>query len=88
MKLPKFEVRLSTEEEILIFSEEFGNECSLNPEVRFFTMDVQDESYAIFAIKMLEEKLEIKVLFFIILEHSLKDEVNIYITFSVNLQKK
>lgn len=81
MKLPKFEVRLSTEEEILIFLEKFGNECSLNPEVRFFTMDVQDESYAIFAIKMLEEKLEIKVLFFIILEHSLKDEVNIYNVF-------
>lgn len=75
---PKFELRYSTEEEILLFSEEFSNECRLNPEIRFFTIYVQDESYAIFAIKFNEEKKEIRVLFFLILEYSLKGEVNIY----------
>ena len=47
----EFEFRQSTQEEILLFSEEFSNECRLNPEIRFFTIYVQDESYVIFAIK-------------------------------------
>ncbi len=71
-----FKFRLSTEEEILIFSGEYSNECRLNPEVKFITAVLQEENYAIFAIK--EENNEVRILFFLILDHSLRDVVNLY----------
>ena len=71
-----FKFRESTECEILLFSEEFSNEYRLNSEVKFYTVILRNENYAIFATK--EENNEIRILFFLILEHSLKDIVNIY----------
>lgn len=73
---PEFEFRPSTEEEILIFSEEFSNECRLNPEVRFTTAVLQDENYAIFATR--EGGNETRILFFLIFEHPLKVEYTLY----------
>ena len=74
-----FKFRESTEDEIYLFSEEFSNEYHLNPEVRFYTAILQNENYAIFATK--EENNEVRILFFLILEHSLKDFVNVYSLF-------
>ena len=76
----EFRFRPSTEEEILIFSEEFSNECRLNPEVKFITAELQDKNYAIFAMKEEADSpsSEITILFFLILDHPLKTYVNIY----------
>lgn len=76
----EFEFRPSTQEEILIFSEEYSNAYRLNPEVKFITTVLQDENYAVFAIKENDNNFgsEIRVLFFLILEHSLKLEYTIY----------
>lgn len=71
-----FKFRESTEDEIYLFSEEFSNEYHLNPEIKFYTAILQNENYAIFATK--EENNEVRILFFLILEHSLKDIVNVY----------
>ena len=68
-----FRFRVSTEDEILTFSEEFSNECRLNPAVKFYTAILQNKNYAIF-----ETNDEVRIIFFLILEHSLKDVVNIY----------
>ena len=75
-----FNFRESTQEEILIFSEEFSNECRLNPEVKFYTAILQDENYAIFATKEEDDGLrsQIRILLFLILEHQLRFEVNPY----------
>ena len=72
----EFEFRQSTQEEILLFSEEYSNVYRLNPEVKFTTAILQNENYAIFATK--EENNEIRVLFFLILEHPLRLEYTIY----------
>ena len=45
-------------------------------EIKFYTGVLQNENYAIFATE--EENDEVRILFFLILEHSLKDVVNIY----------
>ena len=74
-----FKFRETTEDEILIFSEEFSNECRLNPEVKFYTAILQNENYAIFATK--EENNEIRVLFFLLMEHSLRFQINQYYLF-------
>jgi len=71
-----FKFRESTQEEIITFSEEFSNECRLNPKVKFYTAVLQNENYAIFATK--EENEEVRILFFLILEHPLRFEVNPY----------
>ena len=71
-----FKYRESTQEEILTVSEEFSNECRLNPEVKSYTAILQNENYAIFATK--EEQNEIRILFFLMLEHPLRFEVNPY----------
>ena len=55
-----FKFRESTEDEILLFSEEFSNEYHLNPEIRFYTAILQNENYAIFATKEEALALEIK----------------------------
>lgn len=80
-----FWFRVSTEDEILTFSEEFSNECRLNPAVKFYTAILQNENYAIFAIK--EENNEVRILFFLILEHSLRDVVNLYNLFCAFVKK-
>ena len=74
-----FKFRESTQEEILIFSEEYSNVYRLNPEVKFTTAILQNENYAIFATK--EENNEIRVLFFLLLEHPLRFEINLYFLF-------
>ena len=74
-----FTFRVSTKEEIDLFSEEFSNIYALNPEVKFTTVELHKENYAIFATK--EENNEVRILFFLILEHSLKDIVNVYSLF-------
>lgn len=56
-----FKFRESTQEEIITFSEEFSNECRLNPKVKFYTAVLQNENYAIFATK--EENEEVRILF-------------------------
>lgn len=72
-----FKFRTTTQEEVQLFSDKFSNVYRLNPEVSFITAELQNESYAIFATK--EENDETtRVLFFMILEHPLKDIVNIY----------
>lgn len=71
-----FKFRDSTKEEIQLFSEKFSNVYRLNPEVKFTTAELHNENYAIFATK--EEKDETRVLFFLILDHSLNSVVNIY----------
>ena len=71
-----FKFRDSTKEEIQLFSEKFSNVYRLNPEVKFTTAELHNENYAIFATK--EEKDETRVLFFLILDHSLNNVVNIY----------
>lgn len=71
-----FEFRPSTKDEIQQFSEKFTNVYRLNPEVKFSTAVLQNEAYAIFATK--EENLETRVLFFLILEHPLREARNIY----------
>ena len=76
----EFEFRPSTQEEILLFSEEYSNVYRLNPEVKFTTAVLQDEDYAIFATK--EENDDTRVLFFLLLEHPLKLEYTIYKLFS------
>ena len=68
--------REATQDEIRLFSEKFSNVYRLNPEVKFKTAVLQNENFAVFAIK--EENDEARVLFFLILEHPLKDLVNIY----------
>ena len=76
----EFEFRPSTDEEIFIFSEEYSKVYRLNPEVKFITAVLQNKNYAIFATK--EETgstgSEIRVLFFMILEHPLRLEYTIY----------
>ena len=54
-----FKIRESTEE--------FSNECRLNPEVRFYTTILQDENYAIFATKEEDDSSQskIRILFFL-----------------------
>ena len=76
-----FKIRESTEE--------FSNECRLNPEVRFYTAILQNENYAIFATKEEGDSSQnkIRILFFLILEHSLKDAVNIYNLFYAFVRK-
>ena len=78
-----FKFRKSTEAEILTFSEEFSNECRLKPKVKFITAELQDENYAIFAIK--EESgntsSQMRVLFFLLLEHPLRFQINQYYLF-------
>lgn len=46
-----FTFRVSTKEEIDLFSEEFSNVYALNPEVKFTTAELHKENYAIFATK-------------------------------------
>lgn len=46
-----FKFRESTQDEILLFSEEYSNVYRLNPEVKFTTAILQNENYAIFAAK-------------------------------------
>ena len=46
-----FKFRESTQDEILLFSEEYSNVYRLNPEVKFTTVILQNENYAIFAAK-------------------------------------
>ena len=71
-----FTFRKSTQEEIQLFSEKFSNVYRLNPEVKFTTAELHKENYAIFATK--EENDKIRVLFFLILDHPLKEFRNIY----------
>lgn len=46
-----FKFRESTQDEILLFSEDYSNVYRLNPEVKFTTAILQNENYAIFATK-------------------------------------
>ena len=71
-----FTFRASTQEEIQLFSEEFSNVYTLNPEVKFTTAGLHNENYTIFATK--EENDETRVLFFLILDHPLKKFRNVY----------
>ncbi len=79
-----FNFRHSTQEEILIFSEEFSNTCRLDPEVEFTTAILRDENYATFATKKTSfepfdgKDEERRVLFFLILEHPLKNVASVY----------
>ena len=73
-----FKFRPSTQEEILIFSEEFSNTCRLDPEVEFTTAILRNENYAIFATKKTSfepfdgKDEERRILFFLLLEHPLR----------------
>ena len=71
-----FKFRDSTQEEIILFSEKYSNVYRLDPEVKFTTAVLKNENYAVFATK--EENDTTRVLFFMLLDHPLKDVVNIY----------
>ena len=84
-----FKFRPSTEEEIILFSEEFSNVYRLNPEVKFITAELQNENYAIFATKEESDSSssEIRILFFLILDHPLKNVITIYNLFYAFVRK-
>ena len=75
-----FTFRVSTKEEIDLFSEEFSNVYRLNPEVKFTTAELHKENYAIFATKEENDETS-RILFFLIFDHPLKEYKNIYSLF-------
>ena len=80
-----FTFRVSTKEEIDLFSEEFSNIYALNPEVKFTTVELHKENYAIFATK--EENDETRILFFFFFDYLLKQFRNIYDLFCLFLKE-